>query len=166
MKVDKEIRTNTFKELNNIIKNKSISKNIEKGLHRYAKEYVEINNINEELTFSVYNDKKNIIIANLENNINNEYDNLFLQKIHGGDFNPLDIAYLESNAIDPIHWKNITARQLYREDKIKNIATTNMFECDRCHESRCSVTQMQTRSIDEPMTVFVECHVCGHTFTV
>jgi len=40
--------------------------------------------------------------------------------------------------------------------------TTDMFTCGKCKESKCSYTQLQTRSADEPMTTFVKCTNCGH----
>lgn len=41
-------------------------------------------------------------------------------------------------------------------------AETEIFTCSRCKEKKCTYTQMQTRSCDEPMTTFVHCTVCGH----
>ncbi|KAJ3277376.1 RNA polymerase II elongation factor [Borealophlyctis nickersoniae] len=40
-------------------------------------------------------------------------------------------------------------------------AETDQFLCSRCHKRKCSYTQMQTRSADEPMTTFVKCLNCG-----
>lgn len=36
-----------------------------------------------------------------------------------------------------------------------------MFKCLRCKSMKTSFYQMQTRSADEPMTVFVSCLTCG-----
>jgi len=44
----------------------------------------------------------------------------------------------------------------------KNEATTDQFRCSRCNKRECSYSQLQTRSADEPMTVFVCCINCGH----
>jgi DNA-directed RNA polymerase subunit M/transcription elongation factor TFIIS len=35
-----------------------------------------------------------------------------------------------------------------------------LFKCKRCKSTKTSSTQFQTRSADEPMTVFVRCHNC------
>lgn len=43
-----------------------------------------------------------------------------------------------------------------------NAAETDMFQCGRCKERRCTYTQMQTRSADEPMTTYVTCVNCGN----
>jgi len=36
-----------------------------------------------------------------------------------------------------------------------------IFKCDRCKSMKTTYYQMQTRSADEPMTVFVSCVSCG-----
>lgn len=39
---------------------------------------------------------------------------------------------------------------------------TDMFTCGKCKKKRCTYTQLQTRSSDEPMTTFVFCMECGN----
>ena len=36
-----------------------------------------------------------------------------------------------------------------------------LFKCGRCRGYKTTFYQMQTRSADEPMTVFVTCHTCN-----
>lgn len=52
------------------------------------------------------------------------------------------------------------------EDKINKqcgiVDAKGLFTCGRCKSSKTSNTQKQTRSADEPMTVFVQCHNCGN----
>jgi len=40
--------------------------------------------------------------------------------------------------------------------------TTDMFRCAKCKQRKCTYFEMQTRSADEPMTVFITCEACGH----
>lgn len=41
-------------------------------------------------------------------------------------------------------------------------AEKGMFPCGKCKSDRVSHTQMQTRSADEPMTLFLKCKDCGN----
>lgn len=40
-------------------------------------------------------------------------------------------------------------------------ATTDAHKCRRCGGRECTFYELQTRSADEPMTVFVSCVLCG-----
>lgn len=42
---------------------------------------------------------------------------------------------------------------------------TDLFECPRCCERKCTHYELQTRSADEATTVFVSCVACGHKWT-
>eukprot|EP00301_Raphidiophrys_heterophryoidea_P012242 c1864_g1_i1.p1 GENE.c1864_g1_i1~~c1864_g1_i1.p1 ORF type:complete len:227 (-),score=68.26 c1864_g1_i1:61-741(-) len=41
-------------------------------------------------------------------------------------------------------------------------ATTTQFKCGKCRKRECTYFELQTRSADEPMTVFVQCQSCGN----
>ena len=55
------------------------------------------------------------------------------------------------------HQKDIEKRQL---EGNKSMAT-DQFLCSRCHKRECTYYEMQTRSADEPMTIFISCLNCG-----
>jgi transcription elongation factor S-II len=40
-------------------------------------------------------------------------------------------------------------------------SATDRFKCNRCGKRECTYYEMQTRSADEPMTIFVNCLNCG-----
>ena len=42
------------------------------------------------------------------------------------------------------------------------MASTDLFECRRCGKRECTYREVQTRSADEPMTIFVLCLGCGN----
>ena len=42
------------------------------------------------------------------------------------------------------------------------MAVSGMFQCGKCKNWKCTYTQAQTRSADEPMTTFVTCIVCNN----
>uniref|UniRef100_A0A667YD02 Transcription elongation factor n=1 Tax=Myripristis murdjan TaxID=586833 RepID=A0A667YD02_9TELE len=43
---------------------------------------------------------------------------------------------------------------------------TDLFTCGKCKKKKCTYTQVQTRSADEPMTTFVFCNECGNRWKV
>jgi DNA-directed RNA polymerase subunit M/transcription elongation factor TFIIS len=64
----------------------------------------------------------------------------------------------------PEIWKDLSIRQFEREKRQlegnKSMAT-DQFECKRCHKRECTYYELQTRSADEPMTIFIQCVNCG-----
>jgi transcription elongation factor S-II len=61
-------------------------------------------------------------------------------------------------------WKDSFELQQIREKRQlegdKSMAT-DQFLCGRCHKRECTYYEMQTRSADEPMTIFINCLNCG-----
>lgn len=55
------------------------------------------------------------------------------------------------------HQKDIEKRRL---EGNKSMATDQFF-CTRCFKRECTYYEMQTRSADEPMTIFINCLSCG-----
>jgi len=151
-------RDKCSKELGSILKDNTLGYKIESGLHEFSIEYSKNYNCPSEFINEVYKNKFNDIIHNLKLN-----DSL-ITRLVDNSIVPEELAYLEFDKLDPTYWTPIAKILKYREDKTNNIATTNMFTCGKCKESRCTVKQMQTRSADEPMTVFVTCTVCGFQF--
>ncbi|KAJ3594516.1 hypothetical protein NHX12_003823 [Muraenolepis orangiensis] len=58
--------------------------------------------------------------------------------------------------------KNLT-KEAVREHQMATTGgcQTDLFTCGKCKGKRCTYTQVQTRSADEPMTTFVFCNDCG-----
>lgn len=59
-----------------------------------------------------------------------------------------------------LDWADANAEKINKQCGIEN--AKGLFTCGRCKSSKTSNTQKQTRSADEPMTVFVHCHNCGN----
>lgn len=59
-----------------------------------------------------------------------------------------------------LDWAEANADKINKQCGIKD-SENGLFTCGRCKSSKTSNTQKQTRSADEPMTVFVLCHNCG-----
>ncbi len=56
----------------------------------------------------------------------------------------------------------LAAKQLRRETVSHTTSSKGMFKCGKCKSTDTQYTMMQTRSADEPMTVFVFCTNCSN----
>lgn len=72
---------------------------------------------------------------------------------------PSDMASDElKNKIKEFEKENLRECQ----EAVNQGTETDMFTCGKCKKKRCTYTQLQTRSSDEPMTTFVFCMNCGN----
>lgn len=147
----------------------SLSKNIqsaielEAGVFEFVLVYATTKNFMPSLMSAIYNDKVNEIYMNL--NPSYSLDNkILIEGIESGKINPQMVAFMKPQDLHPERWKNNVLRHELREEKKKNIATTDLYECPRCKKRRCQMIQLQTRSADEPATTFVTCLNCYHRF--
>lgn len=66
--------------------------------------------------------------------------------------------------LNPTNWKDLKDQQFRRDKRILegNLAmATDRFRCSQCKKKMCSYYELQTRSADEPMTIFISCLNCG-----
>jgi|SaaInlStandDraft_4_1057021.scaffolds.fasta_scaffold01619_3 DNA-directed RNA polymerase subunit M/transcription elongation factor TFIIS len=156
-------RDETKKMFLKYIKKKKIVDKIELGILEFTLVYAKINQLIDTLIPAVYLDKVNDILTNLDpkSSINNKTlcDLILEEKII-----PNYVAFYSPAELHPENWKELIKKNEFRDYKAKNIATTDMFQCSKCKARKSTVSMMQTRSIDEPMTTYVTCVVCKHTF--
>jgi len=153
-----ELRYKSINTLREFIEDNDKCENIESSVYNFTSKYVKDNNV-EEIIEEIYKNKFDDILVNIDvSKLNNNY---LLDAILCGAINEKSIADLPPQNLFPDKWKKIIDRRKLIEDKKKNMATTNIFKCRKCHKNKCSVYQMQTRSADEPMTTFVNCLTCG-----
>ena len=87
-----------------------------------------------------------------------------LQRIKAGEFTLESLGTMTSYDMYPEHWRELADKQLIREQKIlegNKSRATDQFKCRRCGKQECTFYEMQTRSADEPMTIFITCINCG-----
>ena len=102
-----------------------------------------------------------MIMKNINGDINNDY---LLNAINNDEFDLDKIAYMRYDKLFPGHWEKIKKDLELKEAKSFNLATTDLYLCKNCKKRRCTINQMQTRSADEPMTVFITCQNCKTTW--
>ena len=100
------------------------------------------------------------IITNTD--INNEKNYLVFLRPELKNLSNDEILKISQNSLI----REIIKKKEYIIDKEKNVATTDQYTCKKCGESKCSVSQLQTRGADEPITTFITCCVCYDTVTL
>ena len=88
-----------------------------------------------------------------------------LSRMKDGEFKPHDIAFMNPENVHPDRWRLALDHKLQRDEYITNArpaAMTDQFKCGRCKNRECSYMELQTRSCDEPASIFVQCHCCGN----
>lgn len=86
------------------------------------------------------------------------------ERFQQGEVNFQDIAKMDTYELFPSRWKEQFEAQQIREKRQlegNRSMATDMFLCTRCHKRECTYYEMQTRSADEPMTIFITCLNCG-----
>lgn len=150
--------------LSDILLDFDIALKIELSIFEYSLIYCSNNKYEPNYVKPIYQDKLNEILLNLDENKKGIKNNTFKVNILSGKIDPSNVAFLSPAQIHPEKWTYILKKKEYMEQREKNIVYSDAYKCFKCGESKCKITQAQTRSADEPMTTFVVCVVCHNTF--
>ena len=156
-----QFRQNIVSKLQKIINNNDIAIELENGIYEYA--IKEANTLKlivkwDNLHFTqIYIDRLRSIYLNLKNND-------LLNQLLTGEITGNVLAHMTHQEMNPKHWLKLIDKKRKRdENKYTNNAqsSTDMFTCKKCKSKRCTYYELQTRSADEPATIFVTCLDCG-----
>jgi DNA-directed RNA polymerase subunit M/transcription elongation factor TFIIS len=87
-----------------------------------------------------------------------------MEAIKTGDMESQQLAFMTHQEINPERWKDLITRKMKRDESKMSQrieASTDMFTCKRCKSKKCTYYELQTRSADEPATIFITCIDCG-----
>jgi transcription elongation factor S-II len=145
-----------------IIENRNIVSNLEKGLYNYSLDVATKKKIakkwENQYFVQIYLDRVKSIFINLTNQT--ILDKLLKKKIKAHE-----LAFMSHQEMNEDRWKAlIELQQIKEENKYtpKIEASTDDFTCFKCKSKECTHYQLQTRSADEPMTTFVTCIRCSN----
>lgn len=156
-------RAKAINKFANVLKNIDIAIDIEAGLFEFTLVYALTKNIEKNLLPCIYLDKLEDLLLNLDTN--SYLSNKVLKSATiNKEIIAQKIAFMTPQELNPEDWKIYVEKRKVREEKKKNKATTDLYQCFKCGEKKCIINQMQTRSADEPMTKFITCLVCYNTF--
>jgi len=155
-------RKNICKKLSSFFsENMKHATNLEKGIYNWALKEASnrkvIKKWDNQFFIQIYLDHLRSIFVNLRN------DKL-TQMVINGEIKAHELAFMTHHEMRPEKWEDlIKAKSIRDKSKFEqNIeASTDTFTCRKCRSKKCTYYQMQTRSADEPMTVFVTCLDCS-----
>jgi transcription elongation factor S-II len=154
---------NRYESFNHIIKlihNIDQSIDIEAGLFEFSIMYTLSHNLSSDYIYSIYQDKLNDLLFNITHN------EILFKKIEENKIVCQEIPFLSPRLLCPDKWNEQIKKQELKEYKKNNIASTDLYECYKCHARKCSVIQMQLRSADEPMTNIITCLNCRNVWKI
>jgi len=154
-----EVYSKIIKQLYNI--EKAVA--LEAGIFEFAIVYIVLNNLQHEYILSVYREKSNDILLNLDENSILQNKKL-KYNILNNIIDPQEVPFIEAQKIHPDRWSTQIKKKELREFKNNNITYTNLYKCHKCKQRKCSVIQMQIRSADEPMTNIITCVNCQNVW--
>lgn len=145
-----------------LIDDESIGNNIEISIFNYtvkeAKNQKIIKKWKNEKFLEIYSGRLKTIIFNLKNN-----DEL-VNQLKTKSITLKSFATMTHQEMWPELWR-LRIENKMKRDKSRfttNIeASTDMFTCRKCRSKKCTYYEMQTRSADEPATIFITCLDCG-----
>jgi DNA-directed RNA polymerase subunit M/transcription elongation factor TFIIS len=91
------------------------------------------------------------VYADLCNNIGVRYQ-----------INPDHIGYLSSQEINPTKFRDIVDDIELRLNQKVQKKISKLYKCHNCNKREVSYYSKQTRSFDEPETLFITCMFCGN----
>jgi DNA-directed RNA polymerase subunit M/transcription elongation factor TFIIS len=163
--ITSEIRTECMNKLNDIINNEDLSKKIEQSCYDYSYEKSEDKSyeFRKEYFIRIYINKLTSLYTNLDyigiiGNTN------LLSRFESEELDPEKAAYYKREELFPEHWKELRQKKNAQNDFLymkQPEIITDEYQCGRCKERKCTYYTLQTRSCDEPATLFVTCLNCG-----
>lgn len=139
---------------------KGLARSIEQCILDYALESVKQTSSLRQCLEAVYKHKVNDLLHNL-------YRNPALlehiQTLHA-DGRLSELPRMHPHELFPAHWKEIIDKKQNTESSLNNLPTVHLPDmvCRKCKGVDYYYYSMQTRSGDEPETIFLTCSKCGH----
>lgn len=157
-----KFRANVSAKLSALFQNNTHGENLERGVFNWAIKEAKAKRVvkkwDNPFFVQLYIDHLRSVFANLKNTS-------LIQMVQEGQIKAQDVAFMTHQEICPDKWEDIIrAKSIRDKNKFEQRleAMTDTFTCRKCKGNQCTYYQMQTRSADEPMTIFCQCILCGN----
>jgi transcription elongation factor S-II len=154
-------RKNIRTKIQPVLGDETISTNLEIAIYNYAIKEANSRKIIKKWDnphfVQLYIDRLRSIYVNLKN-----LD--LVEQVKTGEITPQTLAFMTHQELNPGRWSKLIEQKIKRDASkfTTNVqASTDMFTCKKCRSKKCTYYELQTRSADEPATIFVTCLDCG-----
>ena len=134
--------------------------NLEKGIHNWALKEATSRKVvkkwDNPFFVQIYLDHLRSVYINLK------HDKL-VKMVINNEIKAHEIAFMTHQEMEPDKWDSlIKAKSIRDKNKFEQQleAATDTFTCRKCRSKKCTYYQLQTRSADESMTIYVTCLDC------
>ena len=140
---------------------------LEKGIFEAAFKFALKNHVARSWKSAIFIEIYREIVRSVFSNIHPDSpvkNHRLLIRVIEGEFPLYTLPSMTSYEMFPEKWFELRDKQLQREQKIlegNKSRATDQFKCRRCLKRECTYYELQTRSADEPMTIFITCLNCG-----
>lgn len=147
-----ELRNKSIELINKYI-SEDISIKIEEGIKEYSLE----GRIDDQINIMLYT----ITVVKILENLKNPY---VIECIKNKIWKPQDLATFDKDTLNPKKWQNIQDLRLPKN--IKKEKVKGLYKCKKCHSFYTTFTTAQTRSADEPASIFIYCNECEYRWKI
>lgn len=152
-------------QINKYVDDYYLSKQIEMGIFEFVLTREKHLDIIPQIMPNMYISMVDEICENLDPKNKRINNKTLLPKVKNNEIHPFTLAFLSPHQIHPERWKKELNRQIEQMKLSNDMPTTDLYKCYKCGARKSIVAQMQIRSADEPMTLFITCTECHNTYT-
>lgn len=87
---------------------------------------------------------------------------LLARTLPSGDLRPHEVAFLSPAQMQPARWAQLQDAHARKQKEFVPTDFVTLYRCAKCGERKTTVCEVQTRSADEAMTLFITCFCCKH----
>ena len=154
-------RLNVKTHINVKLKDEQASNNLEKGIFNYSlKEAGErkiVKKWDNKFFVEIYKNRLKSILVNLNDK--------WINSIRNKEIQSHELAFMTHQELNYDKWATLIVAKTERDKNLAEFnmaAATDTVTCRKCKQKKTTYYLMQTRSADEPMTVFYTCVVCNN----
>jgi DNA-directed RNA polymerase subunit M/transcription elongation factor TFIIS len=149
-----------------------VVKDLEIGIFNWSLDFADRYHVSrswkEKRFVHIYKGKARSVLANLDKTSYLQNTTL-IDRLLDKEFVPHDISFMKPDNTFPEKWNDLMDLKYKMEQNMlndKQVAKTDQFKCFKCKKNECSYYELQVRSADESMTIFVTCLNCGNKWRI